>query len=31
LQDGGAPAAGALEHLDAAAWQRFEEDFLNVE
>ena len=30
LQDGGAPAPGALEHLDAAAWQRFEEDFLNV-
>jgi glycine cleavage system H protein len=30
LQDGGAPASGALEHLDAAAWQRFEDDFLNV-
>lgn len=30
LQDGGDPASGALEHLDAAAWQRFENDFLSV-
>jgi glycine cleavage system H lipoate-binding protein len=28
LQDGGEPADGLLEHLDAPAWERFESEFL---
>jgi glycine cleavage system H protein len=31
LQDGGAPAVGALKHMDAGAWQKFEEEFLQVQ
>ncbi len=30
LQDGGAPAAGALRHLNAEGWKRFEDEFLQV-
>jgi glycine cleavage system H protein len=31
LQDGGAPAPGALKHLGATEWKRFEETFLQVQ
>jgi glycine cleavage system H lipoate-binding protein len=32
IQDGGAPVAGALKHLDdPAAWKRFEDEFLQVQ
>ncbi len=30
LQDGGVPAPGALLHLDADAWKRFEQEFLQA-
>ena len=31
LQDGGAPAPGALLHLGPEVWRRFEEQFLQAE
>ncbi len=31
LQDGGAPARGALNHMGAGEWQKFEQMFLQVE
>jgi glycine cleavage system H protein len=31
LQDGGAPAPGALKHLGVAEWKRFEDTFLKVQ
>ncbi len=30
LQDGGAPVAGVLGQLDAAAWKKFEDEFLQI-
>jgi hypothetical protein len=31
LQDGGAPVAGVLRHLDASAWKKFEDEFLKIQ
>jgi glycine cleavage system H protein len=31
IQDGGAPIAGALRHLEPGAWSRIEEEFLRVD
>ena len=31
LQDGGAPVAGALKHMDEGVWKKFEEAFLEVQ
>jgi glycine cleavage system H protein len=30
LQDGGAPVVGVLRHLDASAWRKFEDEFLQI-
>ncbi len=30
IQDGGAPSAGVLKHLDSGKWMQFEEQFLQV-
>lgn len=31
LQDGGAPVAGVLRHLDASEWKKFEDQFLKIQ
>ena len=31
LQDGGAPVTGVLKHLNASAWKKFEDEFLEIQ
>ncbi len=31
LQDGGAPVAGVLRHVDTSVWKRFEDEFLRIQ
>jgi glycine cleavage system H protein len=31
LQDGGAPVAGVLKHMDASAWKKFEDEFMKIQ